>query len=312
MTDTGTTTYPINTADTDYYKTTSAGAGDEGKIPLLDSAGKLDSSMDSGMTTNTSNETLGEDLNTDKAYVKPTTTVEENATSTLSGTSTSYDLEVNSTTAWAANIVGLSSDVKGITGIMIPVTVVAASGNIIIELWEGANNTMETNTLLGSKSFAISSTGNKVIKFDTPISIDGSKAHTFVWKTTDTLNIDIDIKRYGDPAGTGDRYETSNNQGTTWSDITYEQDSYTYYITEAIAGLVYGAEDSAIDGFTQETGDKGDEISCIQNGIATISGLTTKGRHKLTGTGGSIIEGADGIGVGISSKDGEILIVRNI
>ena len=43
MTDTGTTTYPINTADDSKFKTTSAGAADEGKIPLLDSAGKLNS-----------------------------------------------------------------------------------------------------------------------------------------------------------------------------------------------------------------------------------------------------------------------------
>lgn len=59
MTDTGQTTYPINTADTDKFKTNSAGAGDEGKIPLLNSSGKLDSSFDSlNIKTLTAGETI--------------------------------------------------------------------------------------------------------------------------------------------------------------------------------------------------------------------------------------------------------------
>ena len=54
MTDTGTTTYPINTADDSKFKTTSVGAADEGKIPLLDSAGVLGGFALSSSTANTS------------------------------------------------------------------------------------------------------------------------------------------------------------------------------------------------------------------------------------------------------------------
>jgi len=69
MTDTGTTTYPINTADDSKFKTTSAGAGDEGKIPLLDSAGKLDDGLISEAVSNQGLKifTAGEDIDEEDA-----------------------------------------------------------------------------------------------------------------------------------------------------------------------------------------------------------------------------------------------------
>ena len=75
MTDTGTTTYPINTADDSKFKTTSAGAADEGKIPLLDSDGNIAINLADGTGTATDAAPTADTDIANKKYVDNTSSV---------------------------------------------------------------------------------------------------------------------------------------------------------------------------------------------------------------------------------------------
>jgi len=75
-------------------------------------------------------------------------------------------------------------------------------------------------------------------------------------------------------------------------------------------GKLYKAIDS-FDGFTQESGKNNGQVVCIQEGIAKIEGLTERSRYKLSGIKGTIKPGSDGVAVGISLRDNELLILKN-
>jgi len=257
------------------------------------------------------NETLGEDLDSGVAYFKQADDNSVGKTSTNSGDSSGNDWDLREGYWQACDITGLESSVEKIRGVTFNCNGVSVAGDITVDLYEGENTSVLTASLLGSVDYNISTTGNKVITFASPIVIDSSQPHFFVFRTAGSTIISCSILNWNSNVSPSKKWYSSTNQGTSWTEGSY-QDDYTYSVVTLLADHIYEENTNFPDGFTQEAGSDEDTVSCIQEGIATISGVDERSRYGLTGSNGAIEAKSDGVCVGMSMKDNELLIMKNI
>lgn len=257
-----------------------------------------------------SEEVLGEALDAGKAYFKQPSDNSVSQTSPTSGDTSGGNIVVNNLNWWAIKILSMPASVAKITSLNITVSTLTAAGIMTVKLYQGSRSNIGAATLLGTKTINITSTGAKTITFDSAITINASLEYFITLAADTTLNTNTGIVPWSNSTGEGIKLYVSNNQGGTWKENIY-QGSFVYGSVTLVGSNIYGAS-SAFDGITQEGGAKGDTIACIQEGVADVANCTERSRYKLSGSGGGVTAASDGVAVGISPKDGKLLIMRNI
>ena len=293
------------------YVSTSAGAGDSGKVPKLNASGVLDSSFISAQTPL---ERLVSSFTADEAIsAKKAVYLSDGSGVTLPiSTTTGTGIGFTSATEWLAQTFTTTVGMNFINSITfranndycnnVTASIRAVSGNV------------PTGADIGGITGVVACGGrdsNYTVTFSTPVPITGGNVYAMVLRTSNTSGSPWGyLERSNTNPYAGGNIATSSDSGSTWSANT----SYDLYSnvsgSRARAGKIGLANDGSdvraknFIGFADELIAKDGTGKVILSGF--VSGLTgmTAGATAYLGTDGGVnTSGTKKIGLAISSTE---------